>query len=76
MSSGRLPKDVRRALATAGSLGGKKRMAGLSPEERSALGRRAVGVRDHGWCPHCRAEPGVPEHVLDCPALLERRRLP
>jgi hypothetical protein len=45
----KLPKDVRDFFVKQGSLGGKiggkKRMSGLSPEQRSELARKAVAAR-------------------------------
>ena len=49
MSKTKLPKDVRDFFVKQGSLGGKiggkKRMSGLTPEQRSELGRKAVAAR-------------------------------
>jgi hypothetical protein len=49
VSKTKLPKDVRDFFVKQGSLGGKiggkKRMSGLTPEQRSELGRRAVAAR-------------------------------
>jgi hypothetical protein len=45
----KLPKNVRDFFVKQGSLGGKiggkKRMGGLSPEQRSELARKAVAAR-------------------------------
>ena len=44
-----MPKEVHaffvRCGAKGGAIGGKKRMASLTPEERSALGKKAVQAR-------------------------------
>jgi hypothetical protein len=41
----KLPEDVREFFRRQGSIGGKKRNAQLSPEERSEIGRKAVQAR-------------------------------
>ncbi len=41
----RLPEDVRAFFRRQGSIGGKKRNAQLSPEQRSAIGRKAAQAR-------------------------------
>jgi len=49
----KLPENIRELFRRQGSIGGKKRNASLSPEERSAIGRKAAearwaAVREHG----------------------------
>jgi len=41
----KLPDDIRELFRRQGSIGGKKRNAGLTPEQRSEIGRRAAQAR-------------------------------
>jgi len=65
MAKTRLPEDVRAYFAKQGSkggkIGGKKRMAALTPEERSELGKRAAAARKPRKKRATKQQPAVPK---------------
>jgi len=52
----KLPEHIREFFRRQGSIGGKRRNAQLSPEERSAVGRKAAQAR---WAKEREQTPGA-----------------